>query len=651
MPDGPRWATPGAIGALSVPHRVVMGSMHLGLEPLDDGGAALAAFYAERARGGAGLIVTGGWAVTPEGAGGPDYGVVGDPARAAALRRVADEVHAAGGLIALQLFHAGRYAFGTGLPALAPSAVPSRFSPEQPVAMTEAQVLEAIERFGASAAAAREHGFDAVEVMASEGYLVNQFCSPLTNRRDDDWGGDAERRQRFALEILRAVRAAGLPVVVRMSGDDLMPGSSPREEVLALAVALAEAGADALNVGVGWHESRVPTVQALVPEGTWVPVAAAIKRAVGERAAVMASNRITGLAAAERVLEQSGLDFVSLARPFLADPALVAKERRGERRLVTPCIACNQACIDRSLVGERVSCLVNPRAGFEREFGAGGEARVAGRRFAVVGGGPAGLEAARALGELGHAVELFEAADELGGQFRLARTVPGKAVFGDAVAALAAQLEALDVVVRLGDTVADAGRLAAFDGVVVATGVTPRVVELPGAGLPHVHPYPDVLDGSAAAGERVAIVGAGGIGVDVAHRLSHDSPRVVTLLCRGSRIGRGIGRSTRWVVLDELRRAGVTWLTGVAYERIAPEGVVVRDDDGAERLVEADTVVIAAGQERHDPLGPELERIGVPHRVIGGARGAEGLDAVRAFAEGLRAAHELAAAPVPARRS
>jgi 2,4-dienoyl-CoA reductase (NADPH2) len=660
---------PGSIGPLRLPHRVVMGSMHLGLETLDDDGAALAAFYAERARGGAGLIVTGGWAVSPEAAGGPDYGVVRDPARAGALRRVTDEAHAAGALVALQLFHAGRYAVGTGLPALAPSAVPSRFSPEPPVAMSEAQVVEAIEDFGEAAATARELGFDAVEIMASEGYLINQFCSPLTNRREDDWGGDAPRRMRFGLEVLRAVRAAGLPVVYRLSGADLMEGSSSFEDVVAFARALAEGGADALNVGVGWHESRVPTVQAIVPEGMWVGVASALKEAVGPLP-VMASNRLDTLEAADRVLRDTPLDFVSLARPFLADPEIVAKTRRGERPLVNTCIACNQACIDRSLVGERVSCLVNPRAGFELEFPRDGTGD---GRFAVVGGGPAGLEAARALAALGHGVELFEAADELGGQFRLARTVPGKAVFGETIAAFAAMLDRLRVTVHLGRELGedDAAMLAGFDGVVLATGVTPRLLDLPGADLPSVRAYPEVLGGGPRrAGARVAIVGAGGIGVDVAHRLSHrgpDSverfaaehrltlpgigrrgsaappPRAVTMLCRGSRVGRGIGRSTRWAVLDELRRAGVRWRTGVTYERIAPEGVYVRAEDGP-RLVPADTVVIAAGQERHDPLSGPLDRLGVPHRVVGGARGAEGLDAVRAFGEGLRAAHELGTA-------
>ncbi|HLI01106.1 MAG TPA: NADPH-dependent 2,4-dienoyl-CoA reductase, partial [Acidimicrobiales bacterium] len=363
---------PGGIGSLELPHRIVTGAMHLGIERRDDGGAAMAAFYAARARGGAGLMVTGGAAVNRVGAGGRAYAVLDDPADQARLGRVADEVHAAGGLIALQLFHAGRYAFEAtyGLQPVAPSAVYSRFSGTEPAAMTEANVEETIAAFAAGAAVARRLGFDAVEIMGSEGYLLDQFVSPLTNRRDDEWGGDADRRLRFPLAVLARVKAeAGpdVPVVVRFSGADLMDGGTPADEVAGLARALALAGADALNVGVGWHEARVPTVQAVVPPGAWVPVAEAVKAAVkaaggpAGQVPVMASNRINRLELAESILAGTDLEFVSMARPWLADAELLSRARKGLP--VNVCIGCNQACIDRSLVDEAVSCVVNPRAG------------------------------------------------------------------------------------------------------------------------------------------------------------------------------------------------------------------------------------------------------------------------------------------------
>jgi len=739
----------GAIGALTLPHRVVMGSMHLGLETLDDGGAALAAFYGERARGGAGLIVSGGWAVNEEASGGPSYGVIGDERSRRVLARTVAAVHAGGGRIALQLFHAGRYAVLGGGRAVAPSAVASRFSREPPEALSDADVRRTVEDFARAAVVARELGFDAVELMASEGYLINQFCSPLTNRRDDEWGGDAARRQRFVLAIVERVRAlAGLPLIVRMSGADLMDGSSSDAEVLGLARALAAAGADALNVGIGWHESRVPTVQALVPHGAWIGVAAAIKAAVGPSLPVIAGNRVNRLAQADALLASGACDFVSMARPFLADPELLRRGRRGEP--VNVCIGCNQACIDRSLVDERVSCMVNPRAGRELEdvapmsgdaarrrdqagvatrphdeaIGAARRPRAAARRrFAVVGGGPAGLEAARELAALGHTVTLFEAADELGGQFRLAREIPGKRDYGATIVALRARLRELGAELRCGARLGadDAERLHDYDGgVIVATGVLPRRLDLPGADAPHVVAYPDAIAAPQRLGARVAIVGAGGIGVDTAHLLSApaagddeiarflaehgltttlagtplaagigsaatagpidagggrdaalgdqtlerrgDVPqaaatvhaeaaeagrRHVTLLCRSRRIGRGMGRTTRWTVADALRRAGVVVRTEVEYRAITSEGVEIVGADGAPALIEADSIVVAAGQEPNDPLGATLARRGIPHRVIGGAR-AGAADAVQAFAEGRDAARELAATTLAA---
>jgi 2,4-dienoyl-CoA reductase (NADPH2) len=662
--------TPGSIGKLRLPNRIVMGSMHLGIE---GDGERLAAFYAERARGGAGLIVTGGSSVNRAGAGGRNYSFINDSDGAPPLARAATAVHGAGGRIALQLFHAGRYALYSsfGLQPVAPSAIASRFSTDPPHALTELEILETIRDFATGAARARELGFDAVEVMGSEGYLINQFLSPLTNRRADGWGGDLRGRMRFAREVLYAIRSSAgpdFPVIFRISGLDLMPNSTTAEETLDFARTLADDGADALNVGIGWHESSTPTVQHLVPSGIWVPYAAAVKSAVGDLP-VIASNRINSLETAEEVLASGSVDFISMARPFLADAQIVAKAARGQAHLVDTCIACNQACIDLSLLDVPVSCMVNPRACREREFPEGRAAPDVPKRFAVVGAGPAGMESARALAALGHRVELFETQGEIGGQFRMARRIPGKRDFDETIRYFTNELARLGVVTRLNAPIHDASALRGFDGVVLATGVLPRHVTLPGNDLPHVVSYADVLLRGCTVGERVAIVGAGGIGVDVAHYLSFGESNLdestrflyeqglaapsngavlitgrkrVVLMRRGLTIGEGIGKTTRWAVVRALRAAGVETLPNVDYERIVPGGIEVRTADGSTHTIEADTIVIAAGQERNDALLAPIRALGVPFRVAGGANGASELNAVRAFEEGLRAAHELA---------
>ncbi|MBK4346177.1 FAD-dependent oxidoreductase [Lacisediminihabitans changchengi] len=671
----PLTRSPWRLGGLEVQHRVVMGSMHTGLEVADDGGAALAEFYRERVIGGAALVITGGLAVSSVGRGGPDYGVLTD--QRSRWQKVTDSVHEAGGLISAQLFHAGRYALSLAdadgpMQAVAPSAVPwSAARGAVPRQLSGHEVLATIEDFARAASVAREVGFDAVEIMASEGYLINQFCSPLTNLRDDEWGGDAARRRRFAVETLRAVRAAvgDLPVLVRMSGADLMPGSSTQEETDDLARSLVPrteygAGVDGLSVGVGWHESRVPTVQASVPHGAWLVYAERIAAVVDGAVPVIASNRLTDLRDVEAVLSRGDIAAVALARPFLADPRIVERSFAEDFGAVNSCIGCNQACIDRSLVFEPVSCLVNPRAARETRYPLVLETR---RSVAVVGAGPAGLAAAADLHRRGHAVTLFDA-DEPGGQFALAARIPGKEDYALTVSAALTQLAGSEL--RFG-TLATADDLADFDGVIVATGVVPRRVDIPGADLPHVLSYERALREGVPPG-TVAIIGGGGIGVDVAAYLveSHDErtravefsarfdlpptdhlARVghttrlrpgsqVTVLRRSGRFGAGIGISSRWVALGRLRDHGVSMRTDLGYRRITADGVEIETAEGIE-MIPGRTVIVCAGQERNDSLVPGLVAAGIRHLVVGGARDATGVDAVRATAEALAAAREI----------
>ncbi len=744
-PSLARTLSPWRLGGLELPHRVITGSMHTGLETVDDGGAALAAYYAERIAGGAALIITGGLAVSPEACGADDFSVLGDPASDARFALAVGAVHAAGGRIAAQLFHAGRYALlegmtdATGAPLrpVAPSPLPWRSSGAQvPLALDEEGIRRTLDDFERAASQAIVLGFDAVEIMASEGYLINQFCSPVTNQRDDEWGGDAARRRRFAVEVVRAVRRGvgyDVPVIVRMSGADLVPDSSTQDETDALARALVLAGADALNVGIGWHESTVPTVQAAVPHGVWVRYAEAIARAVslpgaalpgvagtggaasgavsdagasGDRSdttasvtelpatavPVIASNRLTDLRDAEQVLAGGLITAVALARPFLADAAIVDRSRSGRFDAVNTCIGCNQACLDNSFVKQPVSCLVNPRAGNETRYPLELTARPS--RVAVVGGGPAGLVAATDLAERGHEVTLFEAQQHLGGQFTLAALIPTKEDYALTVRHYASRLVEAGARIELGRAVS-AAELASggFDSVVLATGVRPRPVDVPGSGLPHVLSYEQALLDGVPAG-RVAIIGGGGIGVDVAKYLvlSHAPaerarsfearfdvlpPRIdlesaelpqraaaregtgvtgilsrlpvaaragsdVVLLRRSGKVGAGMGLTSRWVALGELREAGVRMLTGLEYESITAEGVQIVLADGTREMIPADTVIVCAGQLEHDPLSASLTELGLRHERVGGALDARRVDAVRATRQALDAARLLA---------
>ncbi|GAA4171145.1 FAD-dependent oxidoreductase [Gryllotalpicola koreensis] len=676
--DLPLLTRPWRLGPLELPHRVVMGSMHTGLEPRGDGGAALAAFYRERVEGGAALAITGGISVNEEARGGPDYVVMTDAATIAAYRTATAAVHDAGGFLSAQLFHAGRYAVGEW--AVAPSPVPWRAARGLvPRELTGADIERTIADFAAAAAAAREAGFDAVELMASEGYLLNQFLSPLTNQRTDEWGGDSTARMRFPLAVFDAVRAAvgpDFPVSVRISATDLMPGSTTEAEVDAFALALADAGVDALSMGVGWHESTVPTVQASVPHAAWIAYGERLADAVHARhpeLPVIGSNRVTELRDAEAILARGHVDAVALARPFLADPEIVNRSLSGDFALINACIGCDQACIDRSLVFREISCLVNPRAGRETEFPLG--VTNARKRVAVVGGGPAGLAAADDLARRGHAVTVFEARKELGGQFGLAARVPGKEDYQLTVRSAAKRLAAAGAEVRLGER-ADAASLTGFDGVVVASGVTPRVVDIEGAQLAHVLSYEQAIRQGVPAG-TVAIIGGGGIGVDLAAFLveSHDERtrarvfeerfgldgsaefarsrptralqqprpgRQVTVLRRAGKFGQGVGITSRWVNVGALQHAGVRMLAGIDYRRITPEGVEVVHEDGTVELIPGETVVVCAGQEPHETLSEALAAAGIRHEIVGGARDARSVDAVRATSEGIAAARLLA---------
>jgi 2,4-dienoyl-CoA reductase (NADPH2) len=688
------------LGPLHLPNRVVMGSMHTGLEVHDDGGIGMAAFYRERAAGGAACIITGGIAVSDEARGGPDFAVFGVGGADERFRVAVDAVHQEGGTILAQLFHAGRYALVGGMVdrhgepqrAVAPSALPwAAARGVIPTELTADEIERTIEDFAAAARSARDIGFDGVEIMASEGYLINQFHSPLTNLRDDAWGGSPERRRRFPVAVVRAVRDAvpDRAVTIRLSGADLMPGSSTPEDVDALVHDLLPLGLDGVSVGIGWHESRTPTVQAAVPHGAWLSYARRIARVVRESpypdVRVIASNRMTDLRDGEAVLADGLIDAVALARPFLADPAIVSRSLQGRFALVNTCIGCNQACLDRSIVGAPVSCLVNPRAGREVAFPL--RPTTEPKRVDVVGGGPAGLAAAVDAARRGHRVTLWEASDRLGGQFGLAAVVPGKEDYAATVRAARAELDERGAVVHLGRP-ATAADLVESDAVVLAPGVLPRVVDVPGADLPHVVSYERALTEGVPAG-TVAVIGGGGIGVDTAAFLTEspdeavragefaarwelsvardvvgDLPQrepaatrtirpgeQVTVLRRTGKFGQGVGLTSRWVALGRLRDAGVRMVGGVQeYLRIEPGTLWIRDEDGEERAVPADHVVICAGQESvigadgDDPTGlvSGLQDAGVPFAVVGGARDARSVDAVRATTEALEAVRTLA---------
>jgi 2,4-dienoyl-CoA reductase (NADPH2) len=652
-------------GGVRLPNRILMGSMHTGLEALPEGMQRLAAFYAERARGGVALIVTGGFAPNDAGELGPHRAQMSTKADAERHNVIPRVVHDAGGRIVLQILHSGRYGYHPNI--VAPSPVKSGINPNSPRELSAPEIEQTIGDFVRAAVLAQTAGYDGVEIMGSEGYLITQFLAPRTNRRRDHWGGTLENRMRFACEIVRQTRIAtgpGFIIVYRISAVDLVEGGLSGEEVQAVARAIEQAGASILNTGIGWHEARIPTIAQAVPRAGFAWAARRIKQVV--QIPVIASNRINAPEVAEQLLARGDADMVSLARAMLADAEFANKARSGDRAGINICIACNQACLDHYFLGQPASCVVNPRAGRETKLKFERAARR--KSVAVVGGGPAGLSCAAVAAERGHEVVLFEQAAELGGQFNLAKRVPGKLEFAEAVAYYAERLRRAGAKVLLNHAATER-ELAPFDEVVLASGVEARRPAIPGIDHPKVVGYAEVLSGRAAVGQNAAIIGAGGIGFDVALYLLERNGRApidpeafarhwgldrslaapggldragmpaampaheITMLKRSQTpFGNTLGRTTGWVHRAELARNGVKMLKGVEYRRIDDQGLHIALE-GRESCIEADTIIVCAGQEPRRELKAR--------HLIGGAREALELDAKRAMLEGAELAARL----------
>ena len=647
------------LGFATLPNRILMGSMHTGLEARPDGMARLAAFYAERARGGAALIVTGGFSPNDVGNLGPHRAQFSSLDDVENHKIIPRAVHEAGGRIALQLLHSGRYGFHERI--VAPSALKSPINPHTPREMTAAEIEQTIADFAAATRLAREAGYDGVELMGSEGYLITQFLALRTNQRRDEWGGPLENRMRFATETVRRAReAAGRDfiIVYRISALDLVEGGLELHEITELAKSVEISGATILNTGIGWHEARIPTIAQAVPRGGFAWATRRMKQAVG--IPVVASNRINAPELAEEILARGDADMVSLARAMLADAEFASKARAGDRAGINICIACNQACLDHYFIGQPASCVVNPRAGRETKLIFSTAKKK--KSIAVIGGGPAGLSCAAVAAERGHEVTLFEKSGRLGGQFNLAKVIPGKQEFAESIAYYAERLRRASARVAL-DKSPSPQELESFDEVVVATGIDPRRPQIPGVEHPKVVSYVDVLTGRVRPGPEVAIIGMGGIGFDTALYLLEGKSRApldadafrehwgistegriietqqrtpayrITMLKRShTPFGHTLGRTTGWVHRAELARNRVRMLKGVEYGKIDDQGIHLKID-GKELLVAADTIILCAGQV------PRNELKGT--HVIGGAKEATELDAKRAMLEGAEVAAML----------
>ena len=662
-------------GFVTLKNRVIMGSMHTNLEETKDWGR-IADFYSERAKGGVGLIITGGIAPNEEGAVFKGAAAMLDEEDADNHKIVTDAVHKNGGRIAMQILHAGRYAYSPD--CVAPSAIKSPISPFVPNALDGEGIEKQIADFVKCARLAKSAGYDGIEIMGSEGYFINQFLVEHTNKRDDSWGGSYENRMRLPLQIVKKIRSEvgeNFLLIFRLSMIDLIPNGSSHEEVVILAKKLEMAGVNIINTGIGWHEARIPTIATSVPPAafTWVT-----KKLMGKiDIPLITSNRINTPEKVEEVLKSKSADMVSMARPFLADPEFVNKASLEKSQLIAPCIACNQACLDHTFKGQISSCLVNPRACFEREL----ELKIVSdsKNIGIVGGGPAGLSAAITAAQIGHQVTVYEKEDELGGQLNLAKKIPGKEEFWGLVTWYKNMIKALpEIKIKLNYDVAKK-ELEDFDTVIIATGVHPREPSIDGLDNRHVFYYKDILKGGTDIGSKVAIIGAGGIGFDVAEFLSSENrkagnfqplpewmtewgigdpeiyrgglldkdrsrkpvQRKVYLLQRkAQKMGKNLGKTTGWIHRTALKMKGVEMISGVTYHKISEKGLYISRENGEAmpELLEVDTIVLCAGQISNSELYDDLKSSGVDCHLIGGAKNAGELDAKRAIDQGTRLA-------------
>lgn len=674
----PHLFAPLDLGFTSLKNRVVMGSMHTGLEDRFWQFPKLAAYFAERAKGGVGLMITGGYSPNRSGWLYPGASTFNSRLDVHNHRKVTKAVHDAGGKICLQILHAGRYSYHPLSKTASTSKAP--INPFKARGLSTRGVVSTVKDFARTAQLAQKAGYDGVEIMGSEGYLINQFLAPATNKRKDRYGGSAENRRRFAVEIVSAARKKVGPnfiIIFRLSMLDLVPDGCTKEEIVDLAREIEAAGATLINTGIGWHEARVPTIVTSVPRAAFSEATAAVKRAVN--IPVIASNRINMPDIAEQILASGQADMVSMARPMLADAEWVNKAASNRSDEINTCIACNQACLDHTFQLKRASCLVNPRACHETELVFKPATKT--KKIAVIGAGPAGLSFATAAADCGHDVHLFDQADKIGGQFNLAKTIPGKEEFGETLRYFGKQIERSGVKLSLNHRVEKAELISgAYDEVVVATGVSPRALSIPGIDHPKVVSYIDVLKGNVTIGKRVALIGAGGIGFDVAEYLAHDhstelpqsiaswsaewgidqhtaergglvagnpqpAQREIFLLQRKTTaLGKDLGKTSGWVHRATLKNKGVSMLAGCSYDRIDDQGLHI-SQNGEQRLLEIDHIVICAGQEPLRELySSDSEQNTKPaqrYHLIGGANIASELDAKRAIREGAELAASL----------